>query len=129
MTIAQAILESDWGASLLATRANNYFGIKATSGPGPAGVIDMTTWEVLGGGDITLVDCFRAYHNLSESVMDHGRFLRDNPRYSPAFRVSGDPDEFARQIAAAGYATDPGYASKLIALIQKYGLDRFDLVK
>jgi flagellum-specific peptidoglycan hydrolase FlgJ len=127
VTIAQAILESDWGRSLLSVQGQNYFGIKAFSEPGPAGVISMNTWEVLSGKDVTVKDAFKAYHNLDESVMDHGRFLRINGRYAPAFKFTRDPREFARQIAAAGYATDPAYPSKLIALMDRYDLYRFGL--
>lgn len=127
VTIAQAILESEWGKSLLAKEAFNFFGIKAQSGPGPAGVVDMNTWEVMNGSDTVVDSAFKAYHNVFESVVDHGRFLRDNPRYSDAFQAERDPREFARRINAAGYATDPSYSSKLIGLMNKYNLYQFDL--
>jgi len=127
VTIAQAILESDWGNSLLAKKGQNYFGIKATKGPGTAGVIRMSTWEVLSGKNVVVTDGFRAYNTLYESVMDHGRFLADNPRYAAAFQVLNDPREFARRIQAAGYATDPAYSMKLINLINKYNLIQYDL--
>lgn len=127
VTIAQAILESEWGQSGLATRANNLFGIKAQRGPGPAGIISMSTWEVLSGVSTVVNDAFRAYHNIFESVEDHGHFLHDNSRYSAAFKAAADPPEFARRIQAAGYATDPAYASKLIRLMDRYDLYRYDL--
>jgi flagellum-specific peptidoglycan hydrolase FlgJ len=127
VTIAQAILESDWGQSLLATKGQNYFGIKASKGPGPAGEISMSTWEVISGANVTVSDAFKAYHNLYESVMDHGRFLADNARYAAAFKVTNDPKEFARRIQAAGYATDPSYATKLINLMDKFNLYQYDL--
>jgi flagellum-specific peptidoglycan hydrolase FlgJ len=69
---------------------------------------------------------FKAYHNIFESVDDHGRFLRDNPRYAAAFKVPNDPKEFARRINDAGYATDPAYSAKLIRLIDKYNLYQYD---
>jgi len=127
VTVAQAILESDWGKSLLASKAFNFFGIKAQTGPGPAGVVNMDTWEVLSGASTVVDAAFKAYHNVFESVDDHGRFLRDNPRYSAAFHAAGDAREFARRINAAGYATDPAYSSKLIRLMDKYNLYRYDL--
>ena len=127
VTIAQAILESDWGKSLLATEGSNYFGIKALNRAGPAGVVDMDTWEVINGNDTVVNAAFKAYHNVFESVSDHGNFLRDNPRYAAAFQVAGDPREFARRINAAGYATDPSYSAKLIGLMDKYNLYRYDL--
>lgn len=127
VTIAQAILESDWGKSLLATEASNFFGIKALNGPGPAGVVNMDTWEVMNGSDTVVNAAFKAYHNVFESVDDHGNFLRDNPRYSTAFQADRDPREFARRINTAGYATDPAYSTKLIGLMDKYNLYRYDL--
>jgi len=125
VTVAQAILESDWGKSGLATRAFNLFGIKSKGRLGPAGEIKMNTWEVFGGTSVTVNDGFRAYHDVFESVEDHGLFLRENARYASAFRT-GDAKEFARRIHAAGYATDPGYSDKLIRLMDKYDLYRFD---
>lgn len=126
VTIAQAILESEWGRSGLSKQGQNYFGIKALSGPGPAGVISMKTWEVYGGQDVVVTDGFKAYHNLDESVMDHGRFLRDNSRYAEAFKTS-NPHEFARRIHKAGYATDPAYTDKVNSLIAKYDLTQYDV--
>ncbi len=126
VTIAQAILESEWGRSGLSQQGQNYFGIKAASGPGPAGVINMNTWEVIGGSNVTINDGFKAYHNLYESVMDHGRFLAENPRYAAAFQTT-DPKVFAQRMHQAGYATDPGYTSKVNSLIDTYNLTQYDV--
>ncbi len=126
VTVAQAILESDWGRSGLSRRAYNLFGIKALSGPGPAGAIVMSTWEHLAGNDTVVKDAFRAYHSFEESVDDHGHFFVRNARYKQALTFAGDPDAFAQEIQRAGYATDPSYASKLITLMQRYDLYRFD---
>lgn len=128
VTIAQAILESEWGRSGLAKRGQNYFGIKSKSGPGTAGIITMDTWEVLGGKDVTVTDGFKAYHNLFESVMDHGRFLLTNARYAKAFQTS-DPKEFAKRMHEAGYATDPNYTTKVVGLMDKYNLYQYDVTK
>jgi len=126
VTIAQAILESDWGRSTV-SGANNYFGIKATSGPGPAGVVWAETQEFIGGAWQTIQAPFRAYHSMAESFLDHGRFLAENQRYARAFDFKDDARMFAQIIQQAGYATDPSYAQKLIGLMDKYDLYRFDL--
>ncbi len=60
---------------------------------------------------------FRTYNSLADSIMDHGAFLRNNSRYAAAFSTS-TPQAFAQAIAAAGYATDPAYASKLANIIR-----------
>lgn len=126
VTIAQAILESYWGSSRLSTEANNYFGIKAQSRPGTAGVVWFDVWEVVGGRSVVQHQPFRAYHTLAESFADHGHFFLENGRYAAALAVRRDARQFARAIASAGYATDPAYASKLIGLMDRYDLYRYD---
>jgi hypothetical protein len=128
VTVAQAILESDWGRSRLTRQGNNLFGIKALgTASGPAGVVSLTTWEHTdSGGDVIVQAPFRAYYTLEQSIDDHGRFFIRNHRYAAAMAVASDPGAFARAIQDAGYATDPGYASKLIGLMDRYDLYRFD---
>jgi flagellum-specific peptidoglycan hydrolase FlgJ len=126
VTIAQAILESYWGSSRLAHEANNYFGIKAQTRGGSAGSIWFDVWEVIGGRNVMQSQAFRAYNTISESFVDHGLFFVENARYASAMAVRDDPRQFARQINRDGYATDPSYASKLIGLMDRYDLYRFD---
>jgi flagellum-specific peptidoglycan hydrolase FlgJ len=126
VTIAQAILESYWGSSRLAREANNYFGIKAQTRGGSAGSIWFDVWEVIGGRNIVQSQAFRAYNSIADSFVDHGLFFVENPRYAPAIAAKADPQRFAREINRAGYATDPSYASKLIGLMDRYDLYRYD---
>lgn len=123
VTLAQAILESGWGKSGLSRQANNFFGIK---GEGPAGHTTMRTREVLHGREVYVNANFRKYNSPAESFTDHGRFLRNNPRYAQAFKHTDDPARFAAEIHKAGYATDPNYAKQLTGIINRYGLGRFD---
>ncbi|MCL4467251.1 MAG: glucosaminidase domain-containing protein [Chloroflexi bacterium] len=127
VTLAQAMLESDTGRSQLSQLAKNYFGIKATNGPGPAGVVTMDTWEVIKGANVTVSAAFRAYNTAAESFADHGRYLRDNSVYAEAMEHTEDAQLFAKLIHKAGYATDPQYANKLIALMDRYNLYAYDL--
>jgi hypothetical protein len=127
VTVAQAILESDWGRSRLTRQANNLFGIKAQgSVRGPAGVVTLPTWEHTSGGDVTVQAPFKAYFTLEQSIDDHGTFFTRNRRYAGAMAVANDAQAFARAIQEAGYATDPNYATKLIGLMDRYDLYRFD---
>ena len=126
VTMAQAILESFWGQSRLAREAKNYFGIKAHTKPGSAGVYWMDAWEVINGRNVVRREPFRAYASVADSFADHAQFLVENPRYASAFAVKNDPRQFARELARAGYATDPAYASKLISLMDQYNLYRFN---
>jgi hypothetical protein len=127
VTIAQAILESDWGRSRLTRQGNNLFGIKALGkATGPAGVVTLATWEHTGDGDVIVQAPFRAYYTLEQSIDDHGRFFTSNRRYAAAMAVARDARAFAQEIQDAGYATDPSYADKLIGLMDRYNLYRFD---
>jgi len=125
VTLAQAALESGWGKSGLSTRANNFFGIK---GEGPAGHVLMPTKEFLNGKWVTVNAKFRKYESPAGSFADHGKFLRENRRYANAFKHMDNAAQFAREIHKAGYATDPAYSDKLIAMINKYDLTRFDRI-
>ncbi|GAA0134097.1 hypothetical protein YSY43_09370 [Paenibacillus sp. YSY-4.3] len=120
LTIAQAILESNWGTSALANRANNLFGMKGT---GSAGSITLPTTEYRGGASYTVQAAFRKYKSWEESIADHTQLLL-NKRYGQVLHRLGR--EAARNVAAAGYATDPNYANKLIALMDKYDLYRYE---
>ena len=126
VTIAQAILESYWGSSRLAHDANNFFGIKAQTRGGSAGSIRLDVWEVIGGRNVVQSQAFRAYNSVAESFADHGLFFLENGRYASAMAVKDDPKQFAVQINRDGYATDPSYASKLIGLMNRYNLYRYD---
>lgn len=125
VTMAQAILESGWGCSGLSKRANNYFGIK---GDGPAGHVTMRTREVINGQSVYVDANFRRYNSAQESFTDHGEFLRRNSRYARAFDHTDNPEQFAREIARAGYATDPNYANSLIQIMRQYNLGRYDTI-
>ena len=127
VTLAQAILESDWGRSKLTREANNLFGIKALRGPGSAGVYEIETWEVHDGEDVTVLAAFKAYTALADSIVDHGFWFHDNRRYRQALEVRDDPRAFAYAINEAGYATDPAYAPKLIGLMDMYDLYAYDV--
>jgi hypothetical protein len=125
-TLAQAALESGWGESLLTKDAHNFFGIKAYGKAGSAGVVWMNTWEVVDGEDVTLNEPFRAYASDADSFTDHGWFFWENSRYATALAKRGDAKAFAVEVARAGYATDPNYADKVVSVMNRYDLYRFD---
>lgn len=124
-TIAQAALESGWGRSELATKAFNLFGVKADASWADD-VLTLPTKEVVNGEWVTVDARWRKYAGWQECLDDHAKFLIVNPRYKPAFDHCDDSVEFARAVAAAGYATDPSYASKIVDIIQAYDLKKFD---
>jgi flagellar protein FlgJ len=128
VTVAQAINESGWGRSSLTTQGNAYFGIKCFGTPGPlaTGCRPYNTRECDDDDCFDTTATFRVYRTGARSFVDHGRFLRVNPRYRKAFSYTGQPNRFAREIHRAGYATDPNYSDKLIRLMREYNLYRFD---
>jgi flagellum-specific peptidoglycan hydrolase FlgJ len=130
VTIAQAILESGWGRSGLAANDRNYFGIKCFSGR--KGTIASgchtyrTTECAKAGGCFSTTATFRTYRTVADSFRDHGSFLRVNSRYAGAFKYTRDADAFLTAVWKAGYATDPDYVTKTLALMRNYDLYRYD---
>ena len=122
VTIAQAIDESGWGQSELATADHNLFGIKGT---GPAGSDTRPTQEYENGTWVTRTAPFRVYHNIAESIADHSQLLATGQAYQHAMATRHVPDAFAAALTGV-YATDPDYGSSLIALMRLYNLYRYD---
>jgi flagellum-specific peptidoglycan hydrolase FlgJ len=83
------------------------------------------TQEVVRGRSVTTIGAFRAYAGLADSIRDHGARLRANPVYAAAFDHTDDPERFAR-IIARHYATDPRYGTKVVQLMHRYKLERYD---
>src|SRR5262249_50400315 len=122
VTIAQAIDESGWGQSTLAVNDHNLFGIK---GSGPAGSVLLPTQEDQNGQVVTLTSPFRVYHDIAQSIEDHGKLLATSQYYRQAMAQRQDPNAFAAALTGI-YATDPQYGTKLIDLMRRYDLYRYD---
>lgn len=123
--IAEAALESGWGSSLLAREAFNLFGVKADKS-WHGDVYTLPTREYLNGHWVMVPARWRKYTGWGGALGDHAAFLRSNPRYLRAFQAP-DAVAFTRAVAEAGYATDPDYADKIIAVM--YGRRLLDLDK
>ena len=118
ITLAQGILESNNGNGRLAVEANNHFGIKCKK-----------NWmgATISHDDDAKGECFRKYHSAEESYEDHANYIDTQPRYDSLFRHSEtDYKAWARGLKAAGYATDPQYAEKLIRIIEENKLYLYD---
>lgn len=127
ITIAQACLESDWGRSQLSTDYHNYFGVKGT---GQNNTVSLETKEFINGKWIKKHDNFVVYRNLRDSVVAHAELLKNGTSWnSKQYQEVLNAKEFreaSRALYKAGYATDPTYAEKLIAIINKYKLNQYD---
>lgn len=122
--MAQAALESAWGESGLTVKANALFGIKANDS-WKGKTYNAKTSEVYDNTIVSIKADFRAYDSWRESIQDHSDFLRSIKRYEKAVGCN-DPIECCEQLQAAGYATDPYYASKLKQIIVNNSLRDYD---
>ena len=118
IALGQGILESGAGTGALSLQANNHFGIKChKEWVGPSVKYD----------DDAPDECFRKYEKGSQSYYDHSLFLTSRPWYLPLFKLpKNDYRGWAKGLKKAGYATDPKYPEKLIGLIERFELQRFD---
>lgn len=123
LTIAQAILESDWGRSALAQAPNyNLFGIK---GDYNGAYCTFNTQEFLNGKWCMISANFRKYPSWAESLADHSALFNRWDRYSN-LRGNYNYRDVCNKVREDGYATDPSYSAKLINIIEQYNLTRFD---
>lgn len=114
-TLAQCALETGWGKSV---KGNNMFGIKDTDGLNGNEIEFLTTEYNKQTGWHKVKAFFRKYKTPKESFDDHAKFLIKNERYKAAFNYEHDPVMFAKEVAKAGYATDPQYAQKIITIMK-----------
>lgn len=125
VVIAQAILETGWGASLLMMKANAIFGIKASKS-WKGKVYNSITKECYDG--VTLSDvqaCFRAYDSLEDSVRDYFKLITGSKRYEKAVnQISAF--ECIKGIHEGGYATDPKYVESIMKIIKTNNLTQYD---
>ncbi len=130
ITLAQAILESNAGQSEVALMAQNQFGIKCgNSWLGPTYQKKDDDYDING---VLTFSCFRVYPSPDASFQDHSNFLTDPQkayRYGSLFSLDNtDYQGWAYGLKEAGYATSEIYPQKLIALIERYDLQQYDLV-
>jgi flagellum-specific peptidoglycan hydrolase FlgJ len=122
VTVAQFLLESNWGRSGMGD-ANNYFGIKARAGE-PFVMKDTT--EFVNGKPVKVQQPFRRYESMAECFADHARLIcsrmsNGKKIYAKALENPNDPVAFANALTGV-YATDPQYGSKLVSIMKDRGL-------
>lgn len=118
ITLAQGLLESGAGKSKLSRSSNNHFGIKADKN---------WTGKRTSSMDNGKLCYFRKYDNVRDSYEDHSSFLVNRQRYASLFSLKKtDYKGWAKGLKKAGYAEDPAYPTKLISLIERYELYRYD---
>ncbi|MBK4849820.1 N-acetylmuramoyl-L-alanine amidase [Enterococcus faecium] len=125
--LGQAILESNWGKSTLASKYNNLFGIKAY---GDQKKVSLETKEFVNEEWITIQGDFKVYDSWEQSMDDHTQLFVQGVDWNPALYekviTATNYQEAAQALQDAGYATDPGYAQKIIQVIETYHLNQYD---
>ena len=126
LLLAQVALETGWGGAVPQhagdASAHNLFGIKAGSSWGGARLAQLTL-EHENGVAMRRSDEFRAYPSSAASFADYVDLIGGTPRYAAALAYADNPEAYAHAVQAAGYATDPGYADKWLAIYHGQRLD------
>jgi flagellum-specific peptidoglycan hydrolase FlgJ len=127
ITLAQALHETNYGQSKLATEANNHFGIKCkTWWTGQSFYHKDDDFDKNGN---LINSCFRKYDIAMFSYIDHSNFLKEGKHYASLFEYDRtDYESWAHGLKRCGYATDSTYAEKLIHKIHKYNLNNYDFL-
>ena len=122
--IAQAIIESGWGKSGLASKYHNYFGLKCgSSWKGKS--VNMATKEEYRVGTVTNIrDNFRVFDDFDDGIRGYFEFINTS-RYANLKGVK-NPEEYVRRLKADGYATSSKYVDNIMRVIRDNKLTRFD---
>lgn len=123
LILAQAALETGWGRHEITTRngsnSHNLFGIKASS-HWQGETTDIVTHEYINGRRTQVVDTFRVYDSFEHAFTDYASLISNNPRYAGVIQAPS-AEQAARELQRGGYATDPLYADKLVAVMKSLG--------
>ena len=125
--IAQACIESGYGLSSLASKYNNYFGLKCGSSWRGKSVNLQTKEEYKAGTYTTIIDNFRVYDNMDAGVKGYFDFISTN-RYKN-LKTATTPKQYLEYIKADGYATSSSYVAKTMDIVIKYNLTKYDSTK
>lgn len=125
--LAQAALETGWGMFVAkdgeGNSSNNYFNIKGRAGA-EGQTVKVQTTEFLGGKPVKMADNFRKYDSPAEGFKDYVNFIKGNQRYQDAMQHASDPERYVDELHRAGYATDPLYVQKILAIYHSEDLNQ-----
>lgn len=123
LILAQAALETGWGRHEIPTHqggnSHNLFGIKAGN-HWQGETTDIVTHEYINGQRTQVVDTFRVYDSFEHSLTDYANLIGNNPRYAGVVQAA-NAEQAAHALQQGGYATDPRYAQKLVAVMSTMG--------
>lgn len=117
--MAQAALETSWGKNILShltgQSSHNLFNIKADNN-WDKDTVAVKAKEIENGLETNKKSNFRSYESFEESFRDYVHFLQNNPRYKNALKHAAEPEKFVSALQKANFATDPGYADKIMQI-------------
>ncbi len=120
--LSQAALETGWGQHMIkgteGRNSHNLFGIKANNG-WQGQVATVQTLEYRDGIPQQQVANFRSYESYQQSFDDYVAFIQSNDRYHKALDSAHSTEDYLRELQAAGYATDPNYANKILQIADR----------
>lgn len=127
LLLAQAALETGWGKYVIKNESGknsfNLFNIKSDqrwSGE----QVKIASLEYIAGEAKSQTSFFRAYNSYEESFKDFADFLQQGERYQKALSNAKDDKRFVEELQAAGYATDPDYAKKILRIMNDKPLNQ-----
>lgn len=128
ISMAQAMVESDFGQSQLAADYYNLYGVKTTSDDPNS--VDFATAEYIDDQWIEIIDYFKVYPDWDASMTAHAELIYygvswDENYYSAVIEGNSYKEQ-AFGLQKSGYATDPDYAQKLINMIEEWDLNQYD---
>ncbi|MGX7237981.1 glycoside hydrolase family 73 protein [Enterococcus phoeniculicola] len=127
IVLGQAILESNWGQSSLASKYNNLFGMKSF---GDEKKVNLETKEFINEEWIVIQGDFKVYNSWEDSMDDHTMLFVNGVTWNPGqyekVLMAKNYKQAAKALQDGGYATDPTYAQKIIEVIETYNLDKYD---
>ena len=128
VSLAQAMIESDFGRSQLASQHFNLYGVKTDANDPQAAL--YPTLEYYDEEWVEIHDYFKVYASWQESMREHSLLIVNgttwNPNQYEAVLQARTYQDQARALQSSGYATDPDYGDKLIKMIQEWQLDQYD---
>ncbi len=140
VSMAQFILESGYGKSELALRANNCFGMKkslsgntwgGSTWDGSSAYTKKTQEQNADGSYVTITADFRRYSCVEDSIADHSAYLlgakNGNKLRYDGLKGCTDYKKAAQIIKDGGYATSRTYVEKLCSIIERWKLTQYDV--
>ncbi len=124
--LAQSALETGWGKHIAqhetGVSSHNLFGIKSDKKWDGDRILSQTL-EYVDNQAQKIKASFKSYDSYLESFIDYVNLVK-NKRYEKALENTQDPKAYLTELHQAGYATDPNYVDKIMAIYEKFSAEK-----